>query len=76
VGSNKFAATRNSGQPQIGEPTVGGRGNIVGSTLEQSNVDISEEFVNMIAAQTGFQASSRVIQTSSQLLQQLIQSTQ
>jgi len=76
VGNNKFAATRNSGQPQIGEPNLGGRGSIVGSTLEQSNVDISEEFVNMISAQTGFQASSRIIQTSSQLLQQLIQQTQ
>ena len=76
IGNNKFAATRNSGQPQIGEPTIGGRGGIVGGSLEQSNVDISEAFVDMISAQTGFQASSRIIQTSSQLLQQLIQSTQ
>jgi flagellar hook protein FlgE len=76
VGNNRFAETRNSGDAQIGEPTVGGRGRIVGNTLEGSNVDISEEFVNMISAQTGFQANSRVIQTSSQLLQQLINSTQ
>jgi flagellar hook protein FlgE len=76
AGNNRFAETRNSGAAQIGEPTIGGRGRIVGSALEGSNVDISQQFVEMISAQTGFQANSRVIQTSSQLLQQLINSTQ
>jgi flagellar hook protein FlgE len=76
IGDNKFAATRNSGNPQIGEATEAGRGRILGSTLEQANVDITEEFTDLISAQTGFQANSRVIQTSSQLLQQLINSVQ
>jgi flagellar hook protein FlgE len=76
IGDNKFAATRNSGNAQIGEATVAGRGRILGGTLEQANVDITEEFTDLISAQTGFQANSRVIQTSSQLLQQLINSVQ
>jgi len=75
-GGNRFQATVNSGQAQIGAPGEGGRGRVIGSTLEQSNVDISEEFVDMISAQTGFQANSRIIQTSSQLMQQLLNNLQ
>ena len=71
-GANLFDTTANSGAPQIGTPTTGGLGRIVGSALEQSNVDLSEEFIDMIAATTGFSANSRVLSTSDRLIQELL----
>jgi flagellar hook protein FlgE len=67
VGNNLFAATSGSGQVSVGEPSTGGRGPIVGGTLELSNVDIAQEFVNMIGAQRGYQANARVITTSDEI---------
>ena len=61
-----------SGQPAVGVAGVGGRGNITGNSLEQSNVDIAEEFTHLILAQRGFQANSRVITTSDELMQEAI----
>lgn len=67
-----FMAGLNSGDAQIGAAASGGRGTIAASHLEASNVDMAQEFTNMILAQRGFQASSRVITTSDEILQELV----
>ncbi len=72
-GNNIYAAGANSGTPSISAPLNGVAGAIRSGTLEQSNVDISEEFINMIISSTGFSAASRVITTSDQLLTELLQ---
>jgi len=74
-GGNLFAASANSGNAQITNPTQLGTGQLRGGALEQSNVDISTEFINMIVASTGFSAASRVITTSNQLITELLNST-
>ena len=56
----------------VGAAGQGGRGFISAGTLEQSNVDIAEQFVRMIAAQRGFEANSKTITTADQLLSELI----
>ena len=71
-GSTNYRATVNSGLPQMGEPGEGGRGFVSGGALEMSNVDLAQEFTNLIIAQRGFQANSRVITTSDQMLQDLV----
>ena len=60
------------GEPTIGIPNAGGRGSVNSNTLEQFNVDLSEEFVNMITAQRAFQANSKTITTTDALLQEVI----
>lgn len=72
LGGNLFSANSVSGESIIGEPNTGGRGNIVSSSLEQSNVDLASEFVRMITLQRSFQANSRTISSTNQLLQELI----
>jgi len=72
VGGSLFRTSGNSGVAQIGVATVGGRGKMVGGSLELSNVDLAEEFTNMIVAQRGFQANSRTITTADQMLQELL----
>ena len=72
AGSSLYSTTVNSGDPQIGEAGTGGRGALSGGALEMSNVDLSAEFTNLIIAQRGFQANSRVITTSDELLQELV----
>lgn len=72
VGNTCFMASINSGAAQIGAPGTGGAGSIEGSTIEMSNVDLTEEFVNLIRAQRGFQANTRVVTTSDQVLEELI----
>lgn len=72
-GGNMFSETITSGQATIGEPGTGGRGQIAGGYLEQSNVNITNEFVDLIEAQRGFQANSRVITTLNQTFQDLLQ---
>ncbi len=67
-GKNLFAQTVQSGDAIMGAAGTGGRGQIVSNALEHSNVDIAEEFVKLIMAQRAFQANSRVITTSDQLL--------
>lgn len=67
-----FTAGLNSGDPQIGAAGTGGRGTVASGYLEASNVDMAQEFTNMILAQRGFQASSRVITTSDEILQELV----
>lgn len=73
IGGNLFSNTPGSGQPTVGRAGTGGRGAIIAGALEQSNVDLSGEFVRMIAAQRGFQANSKTISTADQLLAELIQ---
>ncbi|WP_413365503.1 flagellar hook-basal body complex protein [Lysinibacillus sp. 3P01SB] len=71
-GSNYFQATANSGIPYGQVATVAGIGSIQSGFLEMSNVDLSEEFTEMIVAQRGFQANSRIITTSDEILQELV----
>lgn len=72
VGDTLFAETGNSGTAAIGKPQTGARGEIMSGALENSNVDLSNEFVSMITTQRGFQANSRVITTSDEMLQELL----
>ena len=72
VGETAFRATANSGNPELGVSGQGSRGSLMGGTLEMSNVDLAAEFTNLILAQRGFQASSRVITTSDQVLEELV----
>jgi len=72
VGGNKFKETRNSGQPTIGSPLSGGRGQVSSKTLEASTTDIANEFINLMTAQRNFQANSKVISTGDELLGEVI----
>ena len=72
TGNSLYRASVNSGLPQVGQAGSGGRGVLAGSTLEMSNVDLAQEFTNLIIAQRGFQANSRVITASDELLQDLV----
>jgi flagellar hook protein FlgE len=72
VGGNLFQQSQASGQPVIGAPGSGGRGSVISGSLEQSNVDLAEQFVRLIAAQRAFQANSKTITTADQLLSELI----
>lgn len=71
AGGNLFQSSANSGKPQI-EIGGGAYGTVVSGKLEMSNVDLSEEFTEMIVAQRGFQANSRIITTSDEILQELV----
>ncbi|MEN6298618.1 MAG: flagellar hook protein FlgE [Anaerolineaceae bacterium] len=72
AGQNMYVVSPNSGDPNVGAAGSGGRGTIVSGYLEGSNVDLGQEFTNMILAERGFQASSRVITTSDEMLQELV----
>ena len=72
VGETAFRASANSGVAQIDVPGSGQRGTLIGGALEMSNVDLAAEFTNLILAQRGFQACSRVITTSDQVLEDLV----
>lgn len=72
VGDTNFRVSANSGDPEFGVAGQGGRGDLAAGTLEMSNVDLSQEFTNLILAQRGFQASARVITTSDQVLEELV----
>lgn len=71
-GENLFEVSNNSGLPNIGPAAEAGRGKIVAGSLEMSNVDLSDQFTDMIVTQRGFQANSRTITTSDQMLQELL----
>jgi flagellar hook protein FlgE len=75
LGGNLFATGVNSGAPVISTPLSLGAGAVHSGALEQSNVDLSAEFVNLITASTGFSAASRVISTSDQLITELLNSS-
>jgi len=72
MGHNTYIAGLNSGEALTAAPQSGGRGIISSGYLEASNVDLAKEFTNMILAQRGFEASSRVITTADEMLQQLV----
>jgi flagellar hook protein FlgE len=71
-GQNTFTQSINSGEPTVGLAGTGGRGSVAAGYLEGSNVDLAQEFSSMILAQRGFQASSRIITTSDEMLQELV----
>lgn len=71
IGDNMYTLAANSGDPRISEPGENSATTIQSGALEQSNVDLSEEFTRMIVSQRGFQANARVITTSDSLLQEI-----
>ena len=71
-GGNLYRETRQSGSATTSEPGTNGLGNIAPNSLEQSNVDIANEFVKMITTQRGFQANSKIITVTDQMLSELI----
>jgi flagellar hook protein FlgE len=73
IGSTLYTETPQSGSPTLGTPSTADRGSINAGTLEQSNVDISAEFIRMIAAQRNFEANSKTLTTADQLLAELMQ---
>jgi flagellar hook protein FlgE len=68
TGSNCYTESSSAGVPNVGVAGTGGRGSLIGSALEQSNVDIAKEFTQMILAQRGYQANSKTITVSDELL--------
>ncbi|HVZ92880.1 MAG TPA: flagellar hook-basal body complex protein [Phycisphaerales bacterium] len=72
TGNNLFTTGPNSGTALIAGPEQFGGGRVIGGALELSNVDLSQEFINMILTTTGYSAASRIITTSDQLIQQLL----
>ena len=72
VGNNNFAATANTATPAIGLPGTGGRGDILSKSVEASNVDLATEFTNLITYERAYQADSKVIMTSDDLMQSVV----
>ena len=72
IGNSYFTASSNSGEAKACQPGNGGSGSLRSSALEMSNVDISTEFSDMIVTQRGFQANSRIITVSDQVLEELV----
>lgn len=73
VGGTLFEATTAAGDPAVGIAGTGGRGTIAGNALEQSNVELEDQFVSMITAQRTYQANSKVISTVNETLANLLQ---
>ena len=72
IGDNNYRMTTNSGNANIGTSGLAGKGFIQAGVLEMSNVDMADQFTDMIITQRGFQANSRTIQTADQMLQELL----
>ena len=72
VGNNLYLDSANAGFGGLGVPEEDGMGKTVASALEMSNVDLAEEFTEMIVSQRGFQANTRIITTSDEILQELV----
>jgi flagellar hook protein FlgE len=72
IGGNLYAENQRTGAPATGHPGTNGLGSIASNALEQSNVDLADQFVKMITIQRGFQANSRIITTTDTMLQELI----
>jgi flagellar hook protein FlgE len=72
IGNATYVETAVSGTPQVGEAGAEGFGNILSGSLERSNVDITEELVNLITAQRNYQASAKAIETTTSLTQTII----
>lgn len=73
TGANLFRATSDAGEPALGVAGSGGRGDIYAYSLERSNVELEDEFVQMIQAQRAYQSSASVVRTGNETLQTLIQ---
>jgi flagellar hook protein FlgE len=73
AGGSNWTESPSSGAPSVGTPGSGNLGTTISGELEQSNVDLATEFTNMITAERGFQANSRVISTADQMLQTIVQ---
>jgi flagellar hook protein FlgE len=71
AGSSTYRTSINSGVASVGTAGTAGIGSLAGGALEMSNVDLSQEFTNLIVAQRGFQANARIITTSDEVLQEL-----
>lgn len=72
AGNNNFQLSARTATPSIGVPGTGGRGQVVGGSVEASTVDIAQEFTNLIVYQRGYEANSRVVTTADQLSQDTI----
>lgn len=72
MGESLYRATENSGNPLDTQPESDTAGSVISGALEMSNVDLAEEFTEMITAQRGFQANTRIITTSDEILQELV----
>jgi flagellar hook protein FlgE len=72
-GGSLWSATTNSGPEVVGTPNTTGYGQTIGGEVEMSNVDLATEFTNMITAERGYQANSRVISTADEMLQTVVQ---
>jgi len=72
IGNSSFLATKASGDPELGEAANDGYGQILSGSLERSNVDITEELVNLITSQRNYQAAAKAIETSSSMTQTII----
>ena len=68
LGSNRYGESQAAGIPNVGVAGTGGRGTLIGSALEGSNVDMAQEFTKMILAQRGYQANSKTITVSDEIL--------
>lgn len=72
AGNGYYQTTLNSGTPQVGLPGTGGRGTLQGGALEMSNVDLAKQLTDLIIAQNAYQANTKVVATSDQVLQSLV----
>jgi flagellar hook protein FlgE len=72
MGKNLFKESRKSGQGALGKPGDDGRGEILSKSIELSNVDLANEFIGLMAAQRNFQANTKTITTSDQMLQEIL----
>jgi len=72
-GNLMYSASANSGQPAVGPTGTGGRGTLLGGSLESSNVDLATQLTDMIEAQEAYQANTKVVSTTSTVLQSLVQ---
>jgi flagellar hook protein FlgE len=73
IGKNLFKDSKSSGQPTFGKPGDSGRGEVLSKSIELSNVDIANEFVNLMTAQRNFQANAKTLTTADQMLQEVLQ---
>lgn len=73
IGKNLFKESKSSGQPALGKPGESGRGDVLSKSVELSNVDIANEFVNLMTAQRNFQANAKTLTAADEMLQQVLQ---
>lgn len=72
IGKNQFKESKKSGEAAVGNPGIDGRGNVISKSIELSNVDLADEFINLMNAQRNFQANTKTITTSDQMLQEVL----